>query len=125
MKITFEEPQISENIDVEVDLKLSDPAARRIETLMKAEPEGTDYLRVSVLSGGCNGYSYSFKFEDTKGPTDIEIINGNATLLVDAISYELIKGSEIDFIETLEASQFVINNPNATTSCGCGNSFGV
>lgn len=125
MKITFEEPMTLDTADVEIDLKLSDPAARRIETLLKSEPEGTGYLRVSILSGGCNGYSYSFKFEDKKGPTDIEIKNGNATLLVDAISYELIKGSEIDFIETLEASQFVINNPNATTSCGCGNSFGV
>lgn len=125
MKITFEEPQVANSDDIKIDLILTDSAARRIEKLMETEPEGTDFLRVSVLSGGCNGYSYSFKFEDKKGPADIEIKNGDAILLVDAISYELIKGSEIDFIETLEASQFIINNPNAVSSCGCGNSFGV
>lgn len=87
--------------------------------------EKPNYLRVRVDGGGCNGYTYKFLFEKQSQNEDITIEKDGVTVLIDPLSYNYLQGSVIDYVETLEASQFTINNPNATSQCGCGNSFGL
>lgn len=82
-------------------------------------------LRVFITGGGCSGFQYGFTFDEniTEGDTVIE--NGGVKLLIDPMSYQYLLGAEIDYTEGLEGAQFVIRNPNATTTCGCGSSFSV
>lgn len=126
VKISFDEP--AQEPQSFVEPALSDAAAKRIMVLI-SKPESTaKFLRVAILGGGCNGYSYHFKLEDVKKESDKELINSNfsdAIVIVDADSYQLLNGATITYVDTIEASQFVIENPNATSSCGCGNSFGL
>ena len=106
-------------------VELSSAAASRISEIMARKSEDEKYLRVRVDGGGCNGYSYKFMFEKEPAADDIRVEKDGITVLIDATSYNYLMGSVIDYVETLEASQFVINNPNATSSCGCGNSFSL
>jgi len=82
-------------------------------------------LRVYVSGGGCSGFQYGFTFDESLQEGDTKIEKGGVTLLIDAMSYQYMVGAEIDYTEGLEGSQFVIRNPNATTTCGCGSSFSV
>lgn len=106
-------------------VELSTSAAQRITEILARKTEDEKYLRVRVDGGGCNGYSYKFMFEKTPAADDIRVEKDGTTVLIDPTSYNYLMGSVIDYVETLEASQFVINNPNATSSCGCGNSFSL
>lgn len=108
-------------------VRLSDAAAARIETILANKEENT-HLRIAVKGGGCNGFSYDFSLVTDKKDDDIDIINPNyptLTVWVPEASLIMMQGSTIDFEETLAASQFVVKNPNATSQCGCGSSFGV
>lgn len=105
------------------DIQISEGAARRIAFLIKDEPEGMNF-RVGVDGGGCSGFKYNFGF-DARKPDDLVVENQGSIVLIDPISAGFMAGSIVDFIETLGDSQFVIKNPNATASCGCGNSFAV
>jgi len=98
-------------------------AAGRISKL-KAE-EGNDALmfRIAVSGGGCSGFQYGFTFDEVKNDDDTVLEKNGVTLLVDPMSYQYLAGSEIDYTEGLEGAQFVIKNPNATSTCGCGSSF--
>lgn len=82
-------------------------------------------LRTFVQGGGCSGFSYGFTFDHTVNEDDFEIPLDEFKVLVDGMSMQYLQGAEIDYIENLQGSQFLIKNPNATTTCGCGSSFGV
>lgn len=89
--------------------------------------EGNDALklRVFVTGGGCSGFSYGFTFDEEVAGDDAVVERDQVTLVVDPLSYQYLLGSEIDYVEDLQGSQFVVNNPNAASTCGCGNSFAI
>jgi iron-sulfur cluster insertion protein len=103
---------------------LSPSAARRLLDL-SAQEGRTVMLRVAVEGGGCSGFQYQFDLVDQAEPDDLKVERDGAAALVDEVSLELIKGSEIDFVDELAGSQFRIRNPNARSSCGCGVSFSI
>lgn len=107
-----------------LDVTLSDRAAKRIARILSKEPSGTA-LRVSVSGGGCSGFQYGFSFDEERAEDDVAIENGGVTLVVDPLSLQYLMGAEIDYTESLTGAQFVIRNPNAKTTCGCGSSFTV
>ena len=104
-------------------LVFSDSAARKVGDLIRAEGNPKLKLRVFVQGGGCSGLQYGFEFDEEEQDGDTRVENLGVTLLVDPMSFQYLNGAEIDYKENLEGSQFVIRNPNATTSCGCGSSF--
>ncbi len=108
----------------ETAFSLSESAARRIAFLAAKEAKPV-MMRVAVLGGGCSGFQYNFSFEEQRGDDDLLIERDGATVVVDATSLELLKGSELDYVEEMVGSAFQVKNPNATSSCGCGNSFSV
>jgi len=91
--------------------------------LLAAENDPNMKLRISITGGGCSGFQYHFSFDDLIEEDDLVIEKDGATLLVDAISYQYLLGAELDYQESLQGAQFVINNPNAKSTCGCGSSF--
>jgi iron-sulfur cluster assembly accessory protein len=103
---------------------LTATAARRIREVMAGEAEGGK-LRVSVDGGGCSGVQYVFGIEPAGAPEDIIIERDGASVLIDPVSFELLSGSTIDFVDDLVGQSFRITNPNATSSCGCGTSFSL
>jgi iron-sulfur cluster assembly accessory protein len=105
-------------------VSVSANAARRIAEILSAEPTGT-MLRVSVEGGGCSGFRYEFAVEKTRQGDDLAIERDGVTVVVDPVSLEYMKGSEIDFVDELIGASFQIKNPNATSGCGCGTSFSV
>ncbi|MEX2643394.1 MAG: iron-sulfur cluster insertion protein ErpA [Acetobacterales bacterium] len=104
---------------------LTERAARRVSELATHPDHDGLMLRVSVQGGGCSGFSYDFTFDDEKRDEDLVVERDGAVVLVDEISLGLLGGAEIDFVDELVGASFVIRNPNATSSCGCGNSFSV
>lgn len=103
---------------------VTDRAAARIKEILADEAPDTK-LRVSVLGGGCSGFSYDFGFDVTAQPDDLVIARDGATVLIDPVSLPYLAGSQIDFVDELIGSAFKITNPNATASCGCGTSFAI
>lgn len=106
-------------------LILTDNAAEKLRKLRESEGNPSLMLRVYVTGGGCSGFSYGFNFAETVNEDDAEFINGDVKMVVDALSYQYLVGSIVDYVEGLEGSRFVVNNPNATTTCGCGSSFSI
>lgn len=106
-------------------VRFSDAAAARVRVLTEENSNPALKLRVFVSGGGCSGFQYGFEFDENVNDGDIVIENGGATMLVDAMSMQYLNGAEVDFVEGLEGSRFVINNPNASATCGCGASFSV
>ncbi|PJE80935.1 Iron-sulfur cluster insertion protein ErpA [invertebrate metagenome] len=103
----------------------TDSAARKVTSLIEEEDNEKLKLRVYVTGGGCSGFQYGFTFDDKVADDDTLIKNGRAELLVDALSYQYIVGSEIDYEEGLQGSRFLVRNPNAKSTCGCGASFSM
>jgi iron-sulfur cluster insertion protein len=103
----------------------TDAAARKVRALLDEEANPNQMLRVFVTGGGCSGFQYGFTFDEKAEEGDTQVENGGVTLLVDPMSVQYLQGAEIDYKETVEGAQFVIRNPNASTTCGCGNSFSV
>jgi iron-sulfur cluster insertion protein len=101
----------------------TDAAAAKVKGLIDEEDNDSLMLRVFVSGGGCSGFQYGFTFDENVNEGDTEIHKGGVTLLVDPMSMQYLVGAEIDYTEGLEGAQFVIRNPNATTTCGCGSSF--
>jgi iron-sulfur cluster insertion protein len=99
-------------------------AARRIAEILSTEG-GEAMMRVAVTGGGCSGFQYSFALDDARTDDDIVLEREGAVVLVDPMSLDFLKGAELDFIDDLIGAAFKINNPNATSSCGCGTSFSV
>ncbi len=105
-------------------VKVSARAASRIAAILKDEPQPT-MLRVAVTGGGCSGFQYNFTLDDARLHDDLVVERDGATVLIDPVSLDFLKGAEIDFTDDLIGAAFKINNPNATSSCGCGTSFSV
>ena len=106
-------------------LNLTETAVSRIKTTMKANDDLGSKFRVYVTGGGCSGFQYGFKFDSDVAFDDDVIEFENFSVLLDSMSYPYLFGSTLDFIEDLSGSKFVINNPNAKTTCGCGESFTI
>ncbi|MCF8462451.1 MAG: iron-sulfur cluster insertion protein ErpA [Rickettsiaceae bacterium] len=104
---------------------ISESAATQIKNLLAQELKTQMMLRVVVESGGCSGFQYKYEFTDVVDDTDIILTKEDVKVVVDNVSMEFLKGSELQFIKELGASYFKISNPNATAKCGCGNSFNV
>lgn len=106
-------------------INLSSSAVGKVRELVEEEQNGDLKLRVFITGGGCSGFQYGFTFDELAAEDDTVIEKGGVTVLVDPMSFQYLSGSEVDYTEGLEGSRFVINNPNATTTCGCGSSFSV
>ena len=113
--------------DVETSAAIVSPAPCCTKETNKIAEENNQELklRVFVNGGGCSGFQYGFTFDEIVNSDDFEIKKDELTFLVDPMSYQYLVGAEIDYTESLHGSQFVIRNPNATTTCGCGSSFSV
>ena len=103
-------------------MTFTDTAAKKAKFFMG---EGDFRLRVFVTGGGCSGFEYGFTFDEDIEEDDSTFENGGVQLVVDSLSYQYLKGAEIDVLENLQGARFVVTNPNAETTCGCGNSFSV
>jgi iron-sulfur cluster insertion protein len=110
---------------VSTNIDFSEQAADKVRQLMVAEGNEALKLRVFVVGGGCSGFSYGFTFDEDAAEDDAVFERSGVTLLVDPLSYQYLLGSEIDYVENLQGAQFVVHNPNASSTCGCGNSFAV
>ena len=106
-------------------LIFSEAAASKVKELIQDEGNEALMLRVFISGGGCSGFQYGFTFDEKIGEGDTVIENEGVKLLVDPMSFQYLSGAEIDYSEGMEGAQFVIRNPNATTTCGCGSSFSV
>lgn len=106
-------------------LVFTDSAAAKVKTLVDEEGNPDLKLRVFVQGGGCSGFQYGFTFDEAVNEDDTQLTKNGVSLLIDSMSYQYLVGAEIDYKEDLEGAQFVIKNPNATTTCGCGSSFSV
>ena len=106
-------------------VSISASAARRLATLVAKEANADLMLRVSVSGGGCSGFQYGFAFDAARHEDDATFERDGVRVVVDSVSLGLLAGAEIDFVEDLVGAAFQVRNPNATSSCGCGNSFSV
>lgn len=111
--------------DMPTPLVFSDSAALKVKQLIDEEGNTELKLRVFVSGGGCSGFQYGFTFDETQNEDDTVMEKNGVQLLIDAMSFQYLTGAEIDYTEGLEGAQFVIKNPNATSTCGCGSSFSV
>ncbi|MGV0954786.1 MAG: iron-sulfur cluster insertion protein ErpA [Fluviibacter sp.] len=117
---------MTETIDVPTDfLVFTDAAVEKVRDLIAEENNPNLKLRVFVTGGGCSGFQYGFTFDEDVNDDDTTVEKGGVHLLIDSMSYQYLVGAEIDYTEGLQGSQFVIRNPNATSTCGCGSSFSV
>ena len=112
-------------VDDEPLLIFSDAAANKVKELIEEEENEALKLRVFITGGGCSGFQYGFTFDEEVNDDDLQMEKNGVTLLVDAMSLQYLEEAEIDYKEDLDGSQFVIRNPNAVTTCGCGSSFSM
>jgi iron-sulfur cluster insertion protein len=110
-------------VDTPELLVFTDNAAAKVKELIEEEGNPELKLRVFVSGGGCSGFQYGFTFDEEVSDDDTSLEKNGVMLLIDPMSYQYLVGAEIDYTEGLEGSQFVIRNPNATSTCGCGSSF--
>ena len=106
-------------------ITISDSAARRVAALKTQEAAEGAFLRIAVSGGGCSGFQYGLSFDEERNPDDVVFEHGGVRVVVDEVSLDLLNGSEVDFVEDLMGASFQIKNPNAASSCGCGNSFSI
>lgn len=106
-------------------LAFTDAAANKVKDLVLEEGNTTLKLRLYIIGGGCSGFKYGFTFDENQREDDIIIENKNAHLLVDSMSFQYLIGAEVDYKEDISGSNFIIRNPNANTTCGCGSSFSI
>jgi iron-sulfur cluster insertion protein len=106
-------------------LGFTDAAANKLKSLIAEENNPNLKLRVYVSGGGCSGFQYGFEFDENVADDDIKVEKSGVTMVVDAMSAQYLNGASVDYEEGLEGSRFVINNPNATSTCGCGASFSI
>lgn len=107
----------------DASILFTDAAASKVAELIRDEGNPSLMLRVYVQGGGCSGMQYGFEFDEAVQEGDTQVEKHGVKLLVDPMSYQYLSGAEIDYREGLEGAQFVIRNPNAHTTCGCGSSF--
>jgi iron-sulfur cluster insertion protein len=109
----------------ERSVAVTESAAKRIAALKVQEDAADAFLRIAVSGGGCSGFQYGISFDDQKNPDDFVFERNGIAVIVDDTSLDLLNGSEVDFVEDLMGASFQIKNPNAASSCGCGNSFSI
>ena len=111
--------------DLDQPLDFTQAAARKVAALIAEEGNPALMLRVYISGGGCSGFQYGFSFDEERGEDDLALQRDGVTLLVDPLSLQYLMGAEVDYRESLQGAQFVIRNPNAKSTCGCGSSFTV
>jgi len=110
---------------LERPLNFTHAAAAKVRELIREEGNDALALRVYIQGGGCSGFQYGFEFDENRAEDDLSVRTDDVTLLVDPLSLQYLMGAEVDYSEGLHGAQFVIRNPNAKTTCGCGSSFSV
>ncbi|EKU26727.1 iron-sulfur cluster insertion protein ErpA [Xanthomonas graminis] len=110
---------------LERPLNFTQAAAAKVRELIREEGNDALALRVYIQGGGCSGFQYGFEFDENRAEDDLSVRTDDVTLLVDPLSLQYLMGAEVDYSEGLHGAQFVIRNPNANTTCGCGSSFSV
>uniref|UniRef100_UPI004048472D iron-sulfur cluster insertion protein ErpA n=1 Tax=Polynucleobacter sp. TaxID=2029855 RepID=UPI004048472D len=120
---TTQTTQSTENLEPPMPLVFTDSAVAKVADLIAEEGNPDLKLRVFVQGGGCSGFQYGFTFDEAVNEDDTLVTKDNVTLVIDSMSFQYLVGAEIDYKEDINGSQFVIKNPNATTTCGCGSSF--
>jgi iron-sulfur cluster insertion protein len=106
-------------------ITITDSAAQRIAALKAQEEAEGSFLRIAVSGGGCSGFQYGLSFDEETNADDVVFEHGGVRVVVDDVSLDLLNGAEVDFVEDLMGASFQIRNPNAASSCGCGNSFSI
>ena len=106
-------------------INLSARAVKKVQELVAEEGNDKLKLRVFITGGGCSGFQYGFSFDEEVAEDDTVVERDGVKMLIDPLSFQYLVGSEVDYVEGLEGSRFVVNNPNATTTCGCGASFSI
>ena len=109
--------------NIQVPLIFTDAAAKKVKSLIEGEDNPNLRLRVYITGGGCSGFQYGFTFDDQINDGDLTIENQNVGLVVDPMSLQYLIGGTVDYTEGLDGSRFVVQNPNASSTCGCGSSF--
>ena len=110
---------------METNIFFSERAAAKVRQLMSSEGNDALKLRVFITGGGCSGFSYGFTFDEDIAEDDAVVERDGVTMVVDALSFQYLVGAEVDYQEDLQGAQFVVQNPNAAATCGCGNSFAL
>ncbi|EFM89360.1 iron-sulfur cluster insertion protein ErpA [Actinobacillus pleuropneumoniae] len=111
--------------DIQIPLTFTDAAAKKVKSLIEGEDNPNLRLRVYITGGGCSGFQYGFTFDDQINEGDLTIENQNVGLVVDPMSLQYLIGGTVDYTEGLDGSRFVVQNPNASSTCGCGSSFSI
>ena len=117
-----------DTFNIQLPLTVYKPTAEESEVYagrFEEEDNSNLMLRVYVTGGGCSGFQYGFDFDENENEGDVKVENGGVTLLIDPMSFQYLAGASVDYIDDLQGARFVISNPNATTTCGCGSSFSV
>lgn len=115
----------SAELEMPTPINFTDNAVNKVKELIEEEDTPDLKLRVFVSGGGCSGFQYGFTFEESINEDDTQVTKDSVTLLIDPMSLQYLTGAEIDYQDNVQGSQFVIKNPNAETTCGCGSSFSV
>ena len=110
---------------MQTDFDFTDRATAKVRQLMDGEGNEALKLRVFITGGGCSGFSYGFTFDEEVAEDDAVVNRQGVTMVVDSLSYQYLLGAEVDYREDLQGSSFVVQNPNASATCGCGNSFAI
>ena len=110
---------------MQTDLTISGRAIHRLRELLAAKDNPNLKLRVFIRGGGCSGFQYGFQFDEAAADDDIKIARDGVEVLVDMLSLQYLNGAEIDYLDDIMGSRFLVNNPNAATTCGCGSSFSI
>lgn len=111
--------------EISIPLTFTDAAAQKVKSLITEEENPALKLRVYITGGGCSGFQYGFTFDEKVNEGDLTVENAGVQLVVDPMSLQYLIGGTIDYTEGLEGSRFVVNNPNASSTCGCGSSFSI
>ncbi len=116
---------LAEHDSRRTELMITDAATAKVKALIQEEGNPKLMLRVFISGGGCSGFQYGFTFAENEDDGDSKVVKNGITFLVDKMSYEYLAGAEVDYVSGLEGERFVVNNPNATATCGCGSSFSI
>ena len=116
---------MTSEVEMALPINFSDSAANKVKELIIEEQNPALKLRVYVTGGGCSGFQYGFPFDEKVNEGDTLVEKNGVTLVIDSLSFQYLVGGTVDYISGLEGSRFLVNNPNATATCGCGSSFSL
>ena len=116
---------MSDSVEVQFPIQMTDAAATKVKSLITEEENPELKLRVYITGGGCSGFQYGFTFDEAINDGDTVIEKNGVIMVIDSMSLQYLVGGVVDYIEGLEGSRFLVSNPNATSTCGCGSSFSI